>query len=388
MSNKKDYYEVLELTAEDKKLNAEEFKKKLKNNYRSLCKKYHPDKNPNNKEAEEKFKLINEANEILSDPEKKQQYDRFGHDGPRQSQGGGFGGFNGFNQDDIFEHFMGGFGGRRQRQNPIKRGSDIRIKVNLTLKEIVTGVHKKVKLNREMSCKPCSGNGSKDGNSFSTCSNCNGTGQEIRVTQTPMGHMQQISPCSICGGSGRQVLEKCKICNGNGFNLKSQEIEFDIIPGAVQDMYFQLEGFGNEARGEGITGNLIVLINEIIDEKLKRKNTDILSDLFISYADAVLGAEGIELKTIDGYVKIKIDPATENGKLLRLKNKGIPNVQDNSKRGDHLVYVNIYIPKNISEEEKNKLRDIQKVENMNPSETKVMHIKGVCQRILEEIELN
>jgi molecular chaperone DnaJ len=387
--SKRDYYEILEIK---KDATQDEIKKA----YRKLAIKYHPDKNPDNKEAENKFKEINEAHEVLSDPDKRQKYDSYGHNFER----GGFGHGGGHANSDMFQEFMrqhgfGNFGfggwndmGRGQRQQQRRRkGSDLRIQITLTLKEILTGVHKKIKIKRETNCTDCGGNGSKNGNSIDQCDNCNGTGTQTNMFQRGNTVFQQSSVCTKCHGEGKKIKEPCSKCRGVGLESKMEEVEFDIPKGAVSGYVFQVNGAGNEARGGGDSGNLVIVIDEVIDPVLKREGININSDIFISFFDAVLGNNEIEVPTIDGSVKIKIEPGTENGKLLRLKGKGIPEITTD-RIGDQMVYVNVYVPKSVSEEEKKKLEKLKNIDSFIPTKEKIEHIKGVYSRILDDIDLN
>lgn len=371
---KRDYYEILEVAK-----NASDAE--IKKAYRKLAVKFHPDKNPDNKEAEEKFKELGEAYETLSDPEKRKRYDAYGHEDNMSQRHG--------NPNDMFEQFMrshgfggGGFGGRRHARR--RKGSDLRITVALTLQEIFSGVHKKVKLNRDLNCKGCSGNGSKDGNSFKHCDTCGGAGVETKVFQQGAAIFHQQFTCTQCHGEGNIIKEKCDLCRGTGIEVKSDDIEFDISPGTISGMVMQIVGFGNDVKG-GEPGNLLIAVEEISNDLLKRSGLNIMYDLFISFFDAVLGAEGIEVMTVEGTVKIKIEPGTENGKVLRLKNRGVPEY-GTDKRGDQLVHVNIYVPKDLTKEEEHKLEQLKKSDSFKPNLNKVKNIKGIYSRFLDDLE--
>lgn len=344
---KRDYYEVLGVS---KSASPEEIKKA----YRKLALKYHPDKNPNNKEAEENFKEAAEAYDVLSSPEKKQRYDQFGHSGMGSS--GGFGGA-GMSMEDIFSQFgdlfggggfFGGFGGGQQRQQ-VNRGSNLRLKVELSLEEIAKGVEKKLKVKKYISCTSCHGNGEKNGNSHVNCSECNGTGQVTRIQNTLLGRMQTTSTCPICQGSGKMIKENCPDCNGEGIMRGEEVISIKIPAGVYEGLQLSVSGKGNAARRGGINGDLIVLIKEKDHPDLVRDGNDLLYNLFISIPDAILGASA-EIPTLDGKVKVNIEKGTQSGKILRLRKKGLPDIEGYGV-GDLLIKVNVFIPKEISKEE-------------------------------------
>lgn len=371
---KRDYYEILGIS---KDASQDDIKKA----YRKMALKYHPDRNPDDKEAENKFKEAAEAYEVLSNPEKRQKYDRFGHEG---MSGGGFGGGGfggGMSMDDIFEHFGdifgggfgssfgGGFGGgtssrRRRRAN---RGSDLRIKVKLTLEEIANGTEKRIKVNKYVSCKTCSGTGAKNGSSFSTCHTCNGTGQVTRVSNTFLGQMQTTSTCPTCGGEGQIIQNKCNVCHGNGIIKDSEVISIDIPAGVTEGMQLSVSGKGNAAARGGVPGDLIVLIEEETHPKLQRDGNNLLYDLYISFPEAALGTKA-NIPTIESTARIKIEPGTQGGKVLRLKGKGIPEVNGYG-RGDLLINVNIWTPKSLSEEEKGIMEKLAASDNFKPNPT-------------------
>lgn len=367
---KRDYYEVLEVA---RGASADEIKKA----YRKAAIKYHPDKNPDNKEAEEKFKEAAEAYDVLSNPDKKARYDQFGHEGMSGAAGGG-GGFSGgfggggFSMDDIFSqfgdifggHFGGGFGGSpRQRVN---RGSDLRIKVKLTLKEIVHGTTKKLKINKLISCDQCGGSGAKDSNSYSTCQNCNGSGYVSQTVNTFFGRTQTTQPCSVCQGEGKVITDKCTKCKGEGVVRGEEVVEIRIPAGVGEGMQLTVSGKGNAARHGGINGDLLVLIEEAKDKDFIRDGNDLIYNLDLTVPQVVTGAN-VEVPTVDGKAKIKIEPGTEAGKVLRLRGKGIPDVNGYGK-GDILVVVNIYIPKSINAEEKKLMEQLSQSENFRKAE--------------------
>ena len=366
---KRDYYDVLGVS---KSASADEIKKA----YRKLAIKYHPDKNPDDKAAEDKFKEAAEAYEVLSNAEKKQRYDQFGHAGAGQ---GGFGGGAGhMNMEDIFSQFgdiFGGgggspfdsfFGGGQSTRGGrrVARGSNLRIKVKLTLEEIAKGVEKKIKVNKQVVCQSCSGSGAKDKSSVSTCRTCGGSGAVRRVTNTILGQMQTTSTCPTCNGEGSEITAKCGTCHGEGLSRGEETISIQIPAGVSEGMQLSMSGKGNAAPRGGVPGDLIILIEEIEHETLKRDGFNIVYDLYISFADAALGAS-VEVPTIDGKAKLKIDAGTQAGKILRLKGKGIPEV-NSYHRGDELIYVNIWTPKALSKEERELVERLQTSPNFKP----------------------
>ena len=348
--SKRDYYDVLGVsrTAEVTE---------IKSAYRKLAIKFHPDKNPGDKEAEDKFKEAAEAYEILSNSEKRARYDQFGHAGNSAS---GYGG-GGMNMDDIFsqfgdifgggnpfESFFGGGGGRSGGRR-VQRGTNLRIKVKLTLEEIAKGVEKKVKVNKQVVCHTCSGTGAKDKSSDHTCNTCGGSGSVRRVTNTILGQMQTTSTCPTCNGEGVEITAKCTTCKGDGLERGEETISINIPAGVSEGMQLSMSGSGNAAHG-GIPGDLIILQEEVPHESLKRDGINVIYDLYINFADAALGTS-VEIPTIDGKAKIKIDPGTQGGKILRLKGKGLPEVNSYHK-GDQLVYVNVDTKNSIKKKRK------------------------------------
>ncbi|MDE6445973.1 MAG: molecular chaperone DnaJ [Alistipes sp.] len=355
MAEKRDYYEVLGV---QKNANADEIKKA----YRKAAIKYHPDKNPGDKEAEEKFKEAAEAYDVLSNPDKRARYDQFGHAGMAGAAGGagGFGGgFGGFSMEDIFSqfgdifggHFGGGFsGGFSSGGRRVNRGSDIRVKVKLTLAEIASGVTKKLKINKTVACGKCGGSGAKDANSYATCQTCGGSGYVTRVENSFFGRVQTQGVCPTCGGTGKVITAPCDECKGEG-TLRGQEVVEIAIPAGVgEGMALTVTGKGNAARHGGVNGDLQVLIEEIPDPELVRDGNDLIHNLNITVTTAILGGTA-EVPTVDGRAKIKIAPGTHAGKVLRLAGKGIPDVNGYG-RGDELVVVDITIPSKLNAEEK------------------------------------
>ena len=363
---KRDYYEVLGVS---KSADATEIKKA----YRKLALKYHPDKNPGDKEAEEKFKEAAEAYDVLSNEEKKRRYDQFGHAGGGGAGQGGFGG--GMSMDDIFSQFgdifgsfggfsgFGGFGGGRSARR-VNRGTNLRVKVKMHLQEIATGIEKKIKVKKYVACQHCNGTGAKDGKSYSTCSTCKGSGQVTRVQNTILGAMQTTSTCPTCEGEGKIINEKCTFCNGEGVLMSEEVISINIPAGVGEGMQLSLSGKGNAARRGGVNGDLIVLIEEEEHPELVRDGNDLLYNVFIGYPEAVLG-ETVEIPTIEGKVKVKIEAGTQPGKILRLRGKGLPDVNGYGK-GDLLAKVNVWIPKNLSKDEKKLVEKMKEAEGFKP----------------------
>nr|WP_321355058.1 molecular chaperone DnaJ [uncultured Draconibacterium sp.] len=361
---KRDYYEVLGV---GKSASAEEIKKA----YRKKAIQFHPDKNPDDKEAEEKFKEAAEAYEVLSNPEKKQRYDQFGHAGMSGAAGGGGFSGGGFSDiEDIFSAFgdifgghFGGFGGfsggggRSRGGRRVSRGSDLRVKVKLNLQEIVNGVEKKIKVKKYVACQHCSGTGAKNGSSYSTCGTCGGAGQVTRVQNTLLGQMQTTSACPTCGGEGKMITDKCNHCAGEGVVREEEVINIKIPAGVGEGMQLNVSGKGNTGRRGGINGDLLVVITEDDDQELVRDGNNLIYNLFLSFPEITLGTTS-EIPTVDGKVKVKIEAGTQPEKILRLRGKGIPDVNGYG-RGDLLVRVHVWIPKKLSNEEKRALEKLQ-----------------------------
>ena len=347
---KRDYYEVLGVSKEATK---EEIKKA----YRKQALKFHPDKNPGDKKSEENFKEAAEAYEILSNDEKKARYDRYGHAGLGGSSNG-FGG-QGMTVDDIFSSFgdifgdafggFGGFGGGGRRGKRVSKGTNLRVKVKLTLQEIALGTEKKLKVSKYDTCDSCNGTGAADSSSLSTCSTCHGSGHVTRLTNTMLGQMQTTSVCPACGGEGKTITKKCTACYGEGIVQKEEVIKVNIPAGVAKGMQMTVGGKGNAPRRGGVNGDLLVVFDEEEHPELIREGNDLIYNLFISIPDSVLGTH-VEVPTVENNVKIKIEPGTQPGKILRLRGKGLPEVNGYG-RGDLLVNVNVWIPREISREE-------------------------------------
>ncbi len=365
---KRDYYEILEISRD---ASAEEIKKA----YRKKALKFHPDRNPGDSQAEANFKEAAEAYEVLRDPNKRSRYDQFGHAGVKNGAagGGGFGG--GMSMDDIFSQFGDifeefGFGGgfgrgtRGGRSRRVNRGTNLRVKVKLTLEEIATGVNKKIKVSKYVNCDTCKGSGAKDGSSFQTCSTCNGMGQVTQVTNTFLGQMQTASTCPSCGGEGKTISKKCPSCAGNGIQKGEEVISIDLPAGVEDGMQLSVSGKGNAAARGGIPGDLIVLIEQKEHEHFTRDGNNILYNLYISFPEAVLGTS-VNVPTLNGKAKIKIEPGTQGGRILRLRNKGIPFLQAGA-RGDQLINVNIWTPQEVDKEEREVLEKMMSSGNFKP----------------------
>ncbi|MCB0520874.1 MAG: molecular chaperone DnaJ [Lewinellaceae bacterium] len=369
---KRDYYDVLGVgkSADDAS---------IKKAYRQKALEYHPDRNPGDKAAEEKFKEAAEAYEVLSDKDKRARYDRYGHAGVDPNMGGGFrGGAGGMTMEDIFAQFGDIFGntgspfdeffrgsrgsgsGRRTGQ----RGSNLRIKVKLTLEEIATGVNKKIKVRKQTACHTCGGSGAKDSNSTQTCGTCRGSGYVRQVRSTFLGQMQTTTTCPTCQGAGEVVTANCPTCKGDGREYGEETIEIDIPAGVAEGMQLSLSGKGNVGAKGGPPGDLLINIEETPHDHLQRDGLNLVYDLYLNFADAALGTS-VEVPVIDGSVKIKVPPGTQGGKIFRLKGKGLPSVQSYDK-GDQLIQVNVWTPKKLTDEDRRLLEKIKEMPNFQP----------------------
>ncbi|MGV3766599.1 MAG: molecular chaperone DnaJ [Chitinophagaceae bacterium] len=371
---KRDYYEVLGVS---KGASADEIKKA----YRKVAMQYHPDRNPGDKEAEEKFKEAAEAYEVLSDNDKKAQYDRFGHAGMSgNGRGGGFSGGHGMNMDDIFSQFgdifgedmfgsfFGGGGGGRRSRGTGTRGSNLRIKLKLTYEEIAKGVTKNIKVKKYVFCNTCGGSGAKDKSSVQTCNTCGGSGQVRKVTSTFLGQMQTVTTCPTCNGEGTSITAKCGNCKGEGRVYGEETVSIDIPAGVQEGMQLSMSGKGNAGERGGAPGDLIILIEEETHKDLQRDGLNVACELYISFPEAVFGTQ-VEVPTIDGRAKIKIPAGTQSGKIFRLKGKGFPAVNSYEK-GDQLIHVNVWTPQNVSAEEKAAIEKMSASPNFQPKPDK------------------
>ena len=372
--SKRDYYEVLGVA---KGSSADEIKKA----YRKVAMQFHPDRNPGDKAAEEKFKEAAEAYEVLSDADKRGQYDRYGHAG-LSGNGRGFGGGGNMNMDDIFSQFgdifgddlfgsffgggrRGGGGGGRARG---VRGSNLRVKIKLNYEEIAKGVSKNIKVKKYVGCTTCSGSGAKDKSSIQTCSTCGGSGQVRRVSNTFLGQMQTVTTCPTCNGEGSIVTAKCSVCKGEGRVYGEETVSIDIPAGVQEGMQLSVGGRGNAGERGGPPGDLIILIEEEQHLELHRDGLNVAYELHLSFSDAVFGIQA-EVPTIDGKAKIKIPPGTQGGKIFRLKGKGFPGV-NSYERGDQLIHVNIWTPQHLTPEEKAVLEKLSDSPNFQPKPDK------------------
>lgn len=377
---KRDYYEVLGVGRD---ASPEELKKA----YRKLAIKYHPDKNPGDKSAEEKFKEAAEAYDVLSDAEKRARYDKYGHSmGPQGFGGGSYGGFGGFgggmSMEDIFAHFgdiFGGFGdggfggatGARPRKH-VNKGTDLRITVKVSLKDVKDGVDKKIKLQMLVPCEHCHGTGAKDGTAFHTCQRCKGSGYITTVQQTILGAMQSQSVCPECNGEGKVITEPCSFCNGTGVEKKEQIVSFHIPVGVEDGMVLTIRGKGNAPRRGGVNGDLLIKIQEEKSAELVRDESDLIYNLMLDFPTAALGGT-VDVPTIDGRARIKVAPGTQPGKVLRLRGKGLPKM-NSSHVGDLLVNVMVYVPENLSDTEKAAIESMKSNPNIMPTKSTVDRI--------------
>ena len=374
MASKRDYYEVLGV---QKGATAEEIKKA----YRKLAVKYHPDKNPGNKEAEEKFKEAAEAYSVLSDADKKARYDQFGHagvEGAGPDFSGGFGNLNDILNDLFGGAFGGGFGGfggfgggfgGGQRQQRVHRGRDIRVRVKLTLEEIAKGVEKEISIEKSVPCPECGGRGAKNSSDIKTCPACNGTGQVQRVVNSFLGQTVTYSTCQQCGGEGKIISNPCHSCGGSGLVRQRETIKVKIPAGVEAGMQLTIQGEGHAAKNNGINGDLLVVIEEQEYKDLKREGNNLFYTKVVSLPDAILGAE-VEVPCLDGPYKIKVEPGTQSGTVVRLRGKGLPTVNGYGGVGDMYVKIAVWIPKKLSKEEKEIMESLRKKESFQPNPTK------------------
>ena len=358
---KRDYYEILGV---ERNASPEEIKKA----YRKVALQYHPDKNPDNKAAEEKFKEAAEAYEVLSHTEKKQQYDRFGHAGVRGPGGRG----PEMNMEDIFTQFSDIFGSSSpfesffsQGQRRVRKGTDLRIKLKLSLKEVANGVNKKIKIKRYATCATCGGNGAKDGTAIATCSVCQGTGQMRKVANTMLGQVITSSPCNACYGEGKTISAPCTTCQGEGRLLQEEVLNLQIPAGVSDGMQLSMTSKGNVPVRGGVPGNLLILTEEKADDLLKREDNNVHYNLYISIIDAALGSE-VEVPTIAGKAKVKIPAGTQSGKVLRLRGKGISDINSYGK-GDQLIHVHVWTPQQLTKEEHEILASLKDASNFAPN---------------------
>ncbi len=388
MATKRDYYEVLGVS---KTATADEIKKA----YRKLAIKYHPDKNPGDKEAEEKFKEAAEAYDVLSHEDKRQQYDRFGHSMGQQGFGGGAGGFSGgFTMEDIFSQFgdifgghfsgfsgFGGASGRGYQQKRVRRGSDLRIKVKLTLEEISKGVTKTLKIPTLVKCDTCNGTGAKDGTAFDTCPSCHGSGTITQVVRGIFGAQQTISVCPQCEGEGKIIREKCPHCHGEGVERKDVQVELRIPAGVAEGMILTDAGKGNAPRHGGVNGNLQVVIEEIKHPDLIRDGNDVIYNLMLDVVTAALGGS-VEVVTITGKARLNIPAGTQPGKVLRLRGKGLPDYQT-GETGDELVNVMVYIPEKLTDKEREAFESLREQPNVKPDTSTTSRLFSKLKHIFE-----
>ena len=373
MAEKKDYYEVLGV---DRSASADDIKKA----FRKLAIKYHPDKNPGNKEAEEKFKEAAEAYSVLSDAEKKARYDQFGHagvEGAGPDFSGGFGNLNDILNDLFGGAFGGGFGGFSgfggfgggTRQQRVSRGRDIRVRVKLTLEEIANGVEKEISIEKSVPCTECSGKGAKNSSDIKTCPACNGTGEVQRVTNSFLGQTITRSTCQQCNGEGKIISNPCRNCSGSGLVRKRETIKVRIPAGVEAGMQLTLQGQGHAAKNNGINGDLLVVIEEQEHPNLKREGNNLYYTKIISVPDAILGSE-TEIPCLDGNYRIKVEPGTQSGKVVRLRGRGLPSVNGYGGIGDMYVKFAVWIPKKLDKEDKALIESLRGKESFKPDPSK------------------
>ena len=377
MANKRDYYEVLGV---GKNASTDEIKKA----YRKLAVKYHPDKNPGDKEAEEKFKEAAEAYSVLSDADKKARYDQFGHagvEGAGPDFSGGFGNLNDILNDLFggafgggfggFGGFGGGFGGNRggRQQQRVYRGRDIRVRVKLTLEEIAKGVEKEISIEKSVPCSECGGKGAKNSSDIKTCPGCNGTGQVQRVVNSFLGQTVTYSTCQQCGGEGKIISNPCRHCNGTGLVRKRETIKVNIPAGVEAGMQLTVHGEGHAAKNNGINGDLLVVIEEQEHQDFKREGNNLYYTKIISVIDAMLGTE-VDIPCLDGNYRIKIDAGTQSGTVVRLRNKGLPSVNGYGGTGDMYVKIAVWIPKKLEKEDKTIIESLKNKQSFKPNPSK------------------
>lgn len=375
MAEKRDYYEVLGV---DKSATADEIKKA----YRKTAIKYHPDKNPGDKEAEEKFKEAAEAYDVLSDPDKRSRYDQFGHAG-MSGAGSGFGG-GGMSMEDIFAHFgdifgggfgggfssfgggFGGFGGFGGGGSVHLQGSDLRVRLSITLEEVLKGVTKKIKVKKDIPCSHCHGSGAEDKSGSETCTTCHGSGRVVREQQSIFGRVQTQSTCPTCHGTGQTIKNKCKKCGGDGLEKGEELLEINVPAGVASGMQMTLEGKGSAGPNGGPSGDLIVQFEEIEDPRFIRNGNDVVYHLLIPISTAILGGK-VTVPTIDGKVKVSIAAGTEPGKILRLRGKGLPSVRGYGV-GDQLIVVQLFVPQKVTGADKKLIEEMAKSSTFEPTE--------------------
>jgi len=380
---KRDYYEILGVArgaSEDE----------IKKAYRKLAMKFHPDRNPGDTEAENKFKEAAEAYEVLQDPEKRRRYDQFGHDGLRGTNyrdfhnvndifsafgdifGSGFGG-------GIFDEVFGGGRGGRRRSGQGQPGSDLRVRLALTLEEIATGVEKKLKIKKYRKCTTCGGSGAKSSSGRSTCPQCQGSGELRQVSRSMFGQFVNITTCPTCDGEGTIIEDPCQTCGGEGRTQGESTIKVNVPAGVSQDNYIPLRGQGNAGRRGGPDGDLLVVIDEKEHETFARNGDDVLYDLFVSFPTAVLGAD-VEVPTLSGRARLTIEPGTPGGRLLRMRERGIPHLNGYGK-GDQLVRVNVWVPSKLNAKEKELLKELSSQQHMTPTEEDRKHSKSFFSKV-------
>ncbi|MBK8194284.1 MAG: molecular chaperone DnaJ [Lewinellaceae bacterium] len=369
--SKRDYYEVLGVA---KNASADDIKKA----YRKKALEHHPDRNAGDKTAEDKFKEAAEAYDVLSNPDKRARYDNYGHAGVDNNGPGGAGGFQGMDMDDILRHFgfetddifgeffgRGRGGGRSGGRARGERGSNLRIKVKMTLEEIASGVNKKIKVRKQVTCNTCGGSGARDKSSIDTCGTCRGSGMVNRVTQTPFGMMQTATTCPTCSGSGQTIKSPCNVCKGDGRVFGEETIDVDIPAGVHEGIQLSMSGRGNAGAKGGSPGDLLITVEEAPHDDFTREGNNIIYELFINIADAAVGAK-IEVPTLDGRARITVPAGTQSGKIFRLKDKGLPALQS-YRRGDQLIHVNVWIPKKLTEEERRLMEQLRDMPNFQPT---------------------